>query len=674
VQYKPDLAKMVFFKSPRGMKKKAKSLIDVDTLLSPQVGGAQQECPPLPSPKRGDSSSLLLAPPLFHTINDDEHRLLKNLKGTATVRRDSLLSEAVSLSKLQLSFNSIGSDKCASPLSQSMTETKESVAAAKEQSAAEGNETETTRSTSISEKSMPENTDESDDDPTSHEQIRDVVFNGSDSMRSLTDKSKGRLDAQTIPSAPTSPADSIESAKKPGKRASFRSLTSPKQANRSLSLQSACSPDQLQRVPSLRRNQPQKSPSFRTLVSPKQPQKISSFRSAASPQQTTSLRSLGLDDESYVEEYIIDDETYYEEEIIEEEFELSMLDSEALVLVREKKTLVRFDEFDEMQLTLNLDDYTDHELKKTWYKRKDYDEMIQEARQVALKDEQRRFQLQGASQAPKISSHKSELEARGLEAWSLSGALQVRKIKESAIEAVWDEQHRQWEAGIQDFEQLRQAYQKISITSQKEAEERGLADQQVVEKIRQLEELSTSDEVKKKRRRASTILSKSKTFLNKSVKAAGKIARETGKRSTRAGVGAVTLDSRMLLEAIKVEKKKRESKKMEQQERQTYRQPSISAIAVKMEASISNLAASEPNAISSDAGVSSSIRDKGAAIAPLIKARADKLKILRVLPLPGTTKMYDEDRREKKLESRKHDSKKSGFATWEVGLAAGGKL
>jgi hypothetical protein len=48
----------------------------------------------------------------------------------------------------------------------------------------------------------------------------------------------------------------------------------------------------------------------------------------------------------------------------------------------------------------------------------------------------------------------------------------------------------------------------------------------------------------------------------------------------------VTLDPRMLLEANKVEMKKHKTKKTEQLERQTYKQPSMSVIAMKMEASI----------------------------------------------------------------------------------------
>jgi hypothetical protein len=72
-----------------------------------------------------------------------------------------------------------------------------------------------------------------------------------------------------------------------------------------------------------------------------------------------------------------------------------------------------------------------------------------------------------------------------------------------------------------------------------------------------------------KRKRASSILGKSKQILGKSVKPAGKIARETGQRGARAGVRAVTLDSWMLLEAIKIEKWKPEARK-HRRKKQSY--------------------------------------------------------------------------------------------------------
>jgi hypothetical protein len=224
---------------------------------------------------------------------------------------------------------------------------------------------------------------------------------------------------------------------------------------------------------------------------------------------------------------------------------------------------------------------------------------------------------------------------------------------------------------------MRHAYRIVSADAQKQAEERGFADQQVVDKIRQLEELSTSDEVKNKRGRASRIFVKGRNIFGKSVKAASKVARETGKRGARASVGAVTLDSRMLLEAIKIEKKKRDAKRSKQEERYTFKQPSLSSIARHAEASVASGSSvsthGEPKKGSrKNDELSASIHEKGAAIESIIKARADKLKLLGVVPIPGTKKMYTEDRREKKLEKR--SSKRCGYATWEASLAAEGKL
>jgi hypothetical protein len=58
----------------------------------------------------------------------------------------------------------------------------------------------------------------------------------------------------------------------------------------------------------------------------------------------------------------------------------------------------------------------------------------------------------------------------------------------------------------------------------------------------------------------------------------------------------------------------------------------------------------------------------------IIQQKSERLKLLGLVPIPGTKKMYNEDRREKKIESRKKDGKQSGYASWEAGLAAEGKL
>jgi hypothetical protein len=399
-----------------------------------------------------------------------------------------------------------------------------------------------------------------------------------------------------------------------------------------------------------------------------------------------------------------DDDEYYEEIIVEDGGGGGgggMLNHSAASTTTTGSKKVRFDDYDEMQLTLHISDYSDQEIKKSWYKREDYDGMIQESRSLVQKAEERRDQLllssseitnvgtqngnrenssilqqQLTSSMPihplHTLAHKSELETRGLEAWSSSGAEQVRSIKETAIEAVWNEQERQWEAGILDLETLRDVYHAAALPALRLAEERGFSDHQVAEKIRQMEELQTSDDVKQKRRRATSILVKSRSILGRSVKVAGKMARETGKRGAKAGVGAVTLDPRMLLEAIQVEKKKRESKA--NQERRVFKQPSLSSLAIQLESS-----SAEDFVMPSDDDVSAvSSRSKHQPLDISVSSRQqapqkrEKLKLLGVVPIPGTQKMYNEDRREKKAEDRRRNG--SGFATWESSLAEQGKL
>lgn len=52
------------------------------------------------------------------------------------------------------------------------------------------------------------------------------------------------------------------------------------------------------------------------------------------------------------------------------------------------------------------------------------------------------------------------------------------------------------------------------------------------------------------------------------------------------------------------------------------------------------------------------------------KKKKEKLKLLGFVPIPGTKKQYEEDRRLKKIEKRQNLTRK---ASWEASLAASGK-
>lgn len=335
-----------------------------------------------------------------------------------------------------------------------------------------------------------------------------------------------------------------------------------------------------------------------------------------------SVHSIASDSCSYFEELIESDEegdngialraTYSSDEYIEE---IILEDGSGSILLQESslgslrgwdgnnrrgddrqqgRPKIRFNGFDEVQMTLHMNDYTGQELKRSWYRREDYDAMIQLARTTVKKEEERHLQVmqQQQQQPPAAAPPPSELETRGLEAWSSSGTRQVRQVKEAAIEAVWDEQHRQWDAGVHDPDSLRRAYREVSAAAQAVAQERAAADRQVAERIRQLDELATSEIVVNRRKRQQQqhphqqqhqqrrssllmMINGGGSLLGKSVKAAGKVARETGRRSAKAGVGAFTLDPKMLLESIKIEKKKREARAS--MERRVFKRPSAAA-------------------------------------------------------------------------------------------------
>merc|ERR1712146_871495 len=90
---------------------------------------------------------------------------------------------------------------------------------------------------------------------------------------------------------------------------------------------------------------------------------------------------------TYKEESM-DEEAYYEEEIVEEEyFEEEIVDPL-------RRITIRFDEFDEMQTVLHINDYTNGEMNKSWYKRADYDKMVFLARKTAGKAEEREKDLE----------------------------------------------------------------------------------------------------------------------------------------------------------------------------------------------------------------------------------------------------------------------------------------
>ena len=301
---------------------------------------------------------------------------------------------------------------------------------------------------------------------------------------------------------------------------------------------------------------------------------------------------------SYIEEFVVDEDDgrgishldasydYIEEVIVEDEEEGD----------NDRRTIrVKFDEYDEVQNTIHIEDFTDKEIKKYWYHQKDYDGMIQDAQIVVGKEEQRRLKQEQEQneKSKKWGNHQegqdlatgktsillnrrhslTEFETRGLEAWSTLGKQQVRELKEAAIDAVWDEQQRQSDVGIKDVEKIKEAYQSISVDAQRYATERGLSDQVTAERIRQLDQLGAGDmggesphkqRLKKKKVKPSrpSLLTKSRSIFGK---------------KTAASSSQDQTSRRLHLQSISRSASKRAS---ERSQRTIYRQPSASARAL----------------------------------------------------------------------------------------------
>lgn len=406
--------------------------------------------------------------------------------------------------------------------------------------------------------------------------------------------------------------------------------------------------NQKERAPSVGSNHSTSSTSLWIAASNAQAQKQGRERRVSDGDVVNRRKYAAEDSNEYEDE--VEDDDFYEEEIIEEEF----IEEEIIDELPPRKITIRFDEFDEMQTILHINDYTRHEISRAWYKRDDYDKMVALARKTAEKVEERTQEL-----GRKIDkSSRKKIEYRGLEAWTSVGAAKVKIIKESAVEAVWNEQSRQWDSGINDVEKIRQVYQVVSRASQQTAQDRGFSDELIAKRIRQLE----AEEKEKKRNRK--LLGKSKALLGKSVKVTaggvvktaklgvkttkltGKVALASTRLAKKTAVATATLDRKMLKEAFVPGKKKREC------ETQLIRKPS--------QANMTD---------AKDSGEYHEEESQSIASETSHKKKKSKLKLLGVVPIPGTHKTYREDRRQERIEKR--IEKQKTRPSWEQNVSAG---
>jgi hypothetical protein len=354
---------------------------------------------------------------------------------------------------------------------------------------------------------------------------------------------------------------------------------------------------------------------------------------------------------------------------------------------------IRFDEYDEMQTTIHINDYSNAEIRRAWYKADDYDKMIHSAQKTVRKVEDR-SDGSGKSRTKK----NAVINYRGLEGWTTDGSAKSRLLKASAVKAVWDEQAQEWEVGTFEPDKIREVYLPFSVGSLKRAQQRGKSDAAVHEKAKKKQK-EKEEESKKNQRslllRSRAILGKSMRFTSSNVvkttkivggaaSYTGKVAREAGKRTVRASLGVATLDPKMCRESFA------NTKKAGENTNHVFHRPSQMSQLQGLDGTFNNLAGItfvcstvlvsctmvlkilfvHIELKSIDSMDSKDTIPKGTLPVEETKKK-ERLKLLGVVPLPGTKKMYRADIEKEKVGKRRNLSQ---LPSWESSRRLSGKI
>lgn len=117
---------------------------------------------------------------------------------------------------------------------------------------------------------------------------------------------------------------------------------------------------------------------------------------------------------------------------------------------------VRFDWFPNVSETISRKDYSEKELKRSYYTNEDLQKMEQRRTKILLRME--------ASKSP-----RSNMTYRGLEYLTTRGERKLDISIARCVDAVLNEQDRQWNEGIDDFERLALVSQQVTLLCADEA-------------------------------------------------------------------------------------------------------------------------------------------------------------------------------------------------------------
>ena len=117
--------------------------------------------------------------------------------------------------------------------------------------------------------------------------------------------------------------------------------------------------------------------------------------------------------------------------------------------------------------TLHIKDYSEKEIKETWYSTEERSEILDDVRETLS------IMVANGRELPS----NPWFCTRGLEARTPEGAGRKRKNKRDALDAVLDEQEYQWNRGISDPEAIADAYCKYSHSCRVSAVMQGKCDE-----------------------------------------------------------------------------------------------------------------------------------------------------------------------------------------------------
>lgn len=214
------------------------------------------------------------------------------------------------------------------------------------------------------------------------------------------------------------------------------------------------------------------------------------------------------DDEAKDHSIVVNNNKYRRPRAISQNYSGVSLDSTIQSVEEERAFTIRFAPRNETYGIESHKDYTEKERNRCWYSSKEKDRMLHKHERVFSRMEQKK-------------PPKRNQTYRGLEAWTTEGAQQLDQVIALSVNAVMDEQDRQWKADMDDFNLIAAKSIEVTADSARRARIVGIEDHQEALAVRRLAWTDSADDASCSSTVASSSI-KSQTAANKRKKAFAK--------------------------------------------------------------------------------------------------------------------------------------------------------